>query len=149
MDDSPGADPAVPDYWYETSQGNDPNDAEAPVETHRSSPTGLAAYPDVTVVCGEPERDPDGPTTVVNPRVVVEVLGDGTEAYDRGQTLDHHRQIPSLAAVVLVSHRSPAIEIWDRGSAWRRREFGLGALADLPTLSAGLAVDEVYLGFKP
>jgi hypothetical protein len=56
-----------------------------------------------------------------------------------------------LAAVVLASHRSPAIEIWDRasGSAWRRREFGPGALADLPTLSAGLAVDEIYLGFKP
>lgn len=113
--------------------------------------TGLATYPDVTVVCGELERDPDGPTTVVNPRVVVEVLSDGTEAYDRGQKLDHYRQIPSLAAVVLVSHRSPAIEIWERGSGtvWRRREFGPGALANLPALSASLAVDEIYLGFKP
>ena len=114
--------------------------------------TGLATYPDVTVVCGELERDPDSPTTVVNPRVVVEVLSDGTEAYDRGQKLDHYRRIPSLAAVVLVSHRTPAIEIWERTSdgAWSRREFGSGQTADIEALpSARLPVDEVYMGFRP
>src|SRR3990172_3361666 len=41
--------------------------------------TGLATYPDVTVVCGPIERDPESPTTVVNPTLVVEVLSDGTE----------------------------------------------------------------------
>jgi Uma2 family endonuclease len=49
--------------------------------------TGLVTYPDVTVVCGELERDPDSPTTVANPRAVMEVLSEGTEAYDRGQRL--------------------------------------------------------------
>ena len=113
--------------------------------------TGLATYPDVTVVCGELERDPESPTTVVNPRAVVEVLSDGTEAYDRGQKLDHYRQIPSLAAVVLVSHRTPTIEVWERGpdSAWRRREFGPGQAADIQALPARLLVDEVYLGSEP
>ena len=47
----------------------------------------------------------------MNPRVVVEVLSDATEAYDRGEKLDHYRRIPSLAAVVFVSHRSRKIEI--------------------------------------
>jgi len=95
--------------------------------------TGLATYPDVTVVCGELERDPESPATVVNPRVVVEVLSDGTEAYDRGQKLDHYRRIPSLAAVVLVSHRAPAIEVWERTSdgPWARREFGTGQAAEI------------------
>jgi hypothetical protein len=37
VDDIPGADPAVPDYWYETSQGNDLNDAGAPTGTVRFS----------------------------------------------------------------------------------------------------------------
>ena len=113
--------------------------------------TGLATYPDVTVICGELERDPDSPTTAVNPRVVVEVLSDGTETYDRGQKLDHYRRIPSLAAVVLVSHRSPTIEVWERTSdgAWRSQEFGPGQAAEIGALPAHLLVDEVYLGFRP
>lgn len=113
--------------------------------------TGLATYPDVTVVCGALERDPESQTTVVNPRVVVEVLSDGTEAYDRGQKLDQFRQIPSLAAAVLVSHREPSIEVWERSTAgaWRRRAFGPGQLAEIEALSARLAVDEIYLGFRP
>ena len=113
--------------------------------------TGLATYPDVTVICAELERDPESPTTAVNPRVVVEVPSDGTEAYDRGQKLDHYRRIPSLAAVVLVSHRTPMIEVWDRAAdgAWRRREFGPGQAAEIEALPAHLLVDEVYLGFRP
>jgi Uma2 family endonuclease len=113
--------------------------------------SGLATYPDVTVICGELERDPESPTTAVNPRVVVEVLSEGTEAYDRGQKLEHYRRIPSLAAVVLVSHRTPAIEVWERASdeTWRRREFGPAEEAVIEALPARLPVDEVYLGFRP
>jgi Uma2 family endonuclease len=111
--------------------------------------TGLATYPDVTVVCGDLERDPESRATVVNPRVVVEILSDGTEAYDRGQKLDHYRRIPSLAAVVLVSHRTPAIEVHERmpDGAWRRREFSAGHTAEIEALPARLVVDEVYLTF--
>ncbi len=113
--------------------------------------TGLATYPDATVVCGEVERDPESATTVVNPRVVVEVLSDATEAYDRGQKLDHYRRIPSLAAVVLVSHREPMIEVWERTAegAWRRGESRIGQTAVIEALPARLVVDEVYLGFRP
>jgi Putative restriction endonuclease len=59
----------------------------------RSLATGLTTYPDVTVVCGGLQRDPESPTTVVNPSLVVEVTSDGTEAYDRGEMLEHHQGI--------------------------------------------------------
>jgi len=113
--------------------------------------TGLATYPDVTVVCGEVERDPESATSVVNPRVVVEVLSDATEAYDRGQKLDHYRRIPSLAAVVLVSHREPVIEVWERAAegAWRRGECRTGQTAVIEALSTRLVVDEIFEGFRP
>ena len=108
--------------------------------------TGLATYPDVTVVCGEPERDPESPTTIANPRVVVEVLSDSTIDYDRGEKLQQYRQIPSLAAVVLVWHRQPRIEVWARGEAdaWAMHEAHAGERADVAAIACTLVVDEVY-----
>jgi Uma2 family endonuclease len=116
----------------------------------RARATGLATYPDVTVVCGELERDPESPTTLVNPRVVVEVTSDGTEAYDRGRKLEHYRGIPSLVAVVIVSHRAQAVEVWERTAddTWRCRAFGPGQIAHIDALHARLPVDEVYLGVQ-
>lgn len=117
----------------------------------RALATGLATYPDVTVVCGELERDPESPTTIVNPRLVVEVTSDGTDAYDRGRKLDHYRGIPSLVAVVIVSHRASAVEAWERmaDDTWRSRTFGQGQIAHLDALPVRLPVDEVYLGVRP
>src|SRR5262249_35971657 len=69
--------------------------------------TGLATYPDITVVCGTLERDPESEVTVVNPVVLVEVLSKRTETYDRGEKFDHYRHIPSLKEYVLVAHDKP------------------------------------------
>ncbi len=112
--------------------------------------TGLATYPDVTVVCGALERDPESPSTVVNPRVVVEVSSDGTEAYDRGEKLDHYRAIPSLRGVVLLSHREPRIEVWERvpAGAWSQRTSCSGEIANIESLPARLVVDEIYLASR-
>src|SRR2546428_8177830 len=54
--------------------------------------TGVATYPDVTVVCGSVETAAEDPRAVTNPTVIAEVLGDSTEAYDRGdkfELIDH------------------------------------------------------------
>ena len=87
----------------------------------------------------------------MNPRAVVQVLSDSTEAYDRGQKLDRYRHIPALAAVVLVSHRAPAIEVWERSreGTWLRREFGPGQVVQIPALPVRLLVDEIYLALRP
>ncbi|MGH7818874.1 MAG: Uma2 family endonuclease [Candidatus Binatia bacterium] len=107
--------------------------------------TGLATYPDVTVVCGPTERDPESATRVVNPRVVVEVLSDGTEEYDRGEKLEHYKKAPSLMAVVLVSHRERKIEVWTRReSAWDVAVHGSGEVARLSPLDCSLDVDSIY-----
>jgi Uma2 family endonuclease len=56
------------------------------------------------VICGTAERDPESPTHVTNPKLVVEVLSPGTAAYDRGEKLAHYQRVPSLEAVVLFDH---------------------------------------------
>jgi Uma2 family endonuclease len=109
---------------------------------------GLATYPDVSVVCGRSERDPDSPTTVTNPKVLVEVTSDGTEHCDHGPKLEHDHQIPSLEAVVVVSHRERRVEVWLRAEGhWTRADWGQGgtaAVAALAALAASIDVDALY-----
>lgn len=107
--------------------------------------TGLATYPDVTVVCGPSERDPASHTHVTNPKLVVEVLSPATAEYDRGKKLEQYQRIDSLEAVVLVDHERPRIELWTRGPAgWQRAAFGAGEVVPLPAIRCTLPVDEVY-----
>jgi Uma2 family endonuclease len=107
--------------------------------------TGLATYPDVTVICGPSERDPNSPTHVTNPKLVVEVLSTSTADYDRGEKVQHYQQIPSLAAILLVDHESERIDLWTRSAGvWQARSFGTGEIVPLDTLGAALPVDEVY-----
>lgn len=107
--------------------------------------TGLATYPDVTVICGPSERDPESATHVTNPKLVVEVLSNSTADYDRGEKLEHYRQIPSLEGVVLVDHERERIDLWTRsGGTWGARSFGAGEIVPLDMVGAALSVDEVY-----
>jgi Uma2 family endonuclease len=107
--------------------------------------TGLATYPDVTVVCGPSARDPESATHVTNPRLVVEVTSPSTADYDRSEKLQHYQQIPSLAAIVLVAHEQSRIELWTRGgTGWERRAFGAGEAVPLEAIACELTVDDVY-----
>lgn len=108
--------------------------------------TGLATYPDASVVCGPAERDPDKKTNVTNPHVLVEITSDGTEHYDRGEKLEHYKKIPSLRAVVIVSHREALVEVWARervGADWTRLEARAGQRAQVAALDCSLDVDAI------
>jgi len=117
----------------------------------RALATGLTTYPDVTVVCGPYETDPQDKNTIVNPRVVVEITSDSTVDYDRADKLESYQRIPSLQAVVLVSHREHLLEVFERqsGSTWRRTEARRGESLVIAALGATLAVDDVYLAVTP
>jgi len=111
----------------------------------RVAATGLATYPDVTVVCGTVEPDPEDRNAATNPKVVVEVLSDATEEYDRGEKLVHYKRIPSLDAVILVAQPTRRIEVWQReGGEWIVAEGGPGATLALKTVPCTLSVDALY-----
>src|SRR6266404_330901 len=109
--------------------------------------TGLQTYPDVSVVCGpqrflDEERD-----TLLNPVVIVEVLSDSTEAYDRGKKFEQYRQIPSCREYLLVSQKEPRIEQFIRQAQgeWLLKEaVGLKAELNVPTLGIVLPLAEVF-----
>lgn len=108
--------------------------------------TGLSTYPDVSVVCGTMETAPEDPHALTNPIVLVEVLHDSTEAYDRGDKFAHYRRIASLRAYVVVSCDEPRIEVYRRAAAghWELTEARAGERAEIAPLAIGLDVSDIY-----
>ena len=107
--------------------------------------TGLATYPDASVICGRVQLDPADPkhTTVLNPRVLVEVVSPSTEKYDRGEKFEHYKRIPSLKEVVFVATKDQHIEVFRKSAGgWRRHEYR--DVAPLVSLAVELPLSEVY-----
>ena len=79
-------------------------------------PTGLYTYPDAAIVCDGPRFEDNVFDTLLNPQVVMEVLSDSTEKYDRGAKFRHYRQIASLKEYLLVAQDRPLVERYTRNS---------------------------------
>ena len=107
-------------------------------------------YPDATVFCGQPLFTDSVRDTLVNPRLVVEVLSDSTEAYDRGDKFAAYRSIPSLEEYVLASQKEPRVEVFSRqpDGGWALRIYGPGDRAVLGSLDCSIEVDRSYEGLK-
>jgi Uma2 family endonuclease len=78
------------------------------------SATGLYTYPDIAAVCDEPRFEDAHFDTLLNPQLIIEVLSDSTESYDRGKKFAHYRAIDSLREYVLVSQTECRIERFTR-----------------------------------
>jgi len=76
--------------------------------------TGLYTYPDIAIVCDEPQFEDAALDTLLNPRALMEVLSDSTEKYDRGAKFGHYRQLPSLQEYILVAQDKPLVERYCR-----------------------------------
>jgi Uma2 family endonuclease len=73
----------------------------------------------------------------LNPTVIVEVLSDSTEKYDRGVKSSHYRRVPSLKELVLISQDRPMVE------CYRRHEEGGWLLTEASALEQELVLDSV------
>jgi Uma2 family endonuclease len=105
-----------------------------------------ATYPDVFVVCGDPERDPDDDHAVVNPTLIVEVLSDSSRESDRTDKFAAYRRLGSLREYVLVSQRERRIEVYRRdGRRWYLDELRSGEQLHIESLAIDLSVDDVYV----
>lgn len=112
----------------------------------RVGSTGGTFYPDLSVVCGKLGTATDDPQAIANPIVLVEVLSEGTEAYDRGAKAGHYRRLPSLKEYVLVSQLEWRIEVQrlnERGT-WELHFFGPGDRVELTSLGVSFTLDAVY-----
>jgi len=109
--------------------------------------TGLYTYPDLVVVCGEPEFKNNVFDTLLNPILLVEVLSDSTEGYDRGKKFQHYRSIESLREYVLISQDEARIEKYVKNGDgfWLLSEaVGLDAEIEFSSIECRIALAEVY-----
>lgn len=106
---------------------------------------GRYVYPDLSVAC-DPVFDDGTADVLLNPLLIVEVLSDSTESYDRGEKFFHYRRIPSLCEYVLVSQEACQVERYVReGDVWRFTSLDdLDATLALTSVDAEIPLRRIY-----
>lgn len=112
-----------------------------------------AVYPDVTVVCEKPEFWNDRRDLILNPVLVIEVLSESTESYDRGEKFNQYCSLPSLREYVLVSEEKAQVESFylhdPEANLWKiTRAAGLESSIDLPSVGVKLLLKDLYKGIE-
>jgi len=113
----------------------------------RTPATGLFTYPDVVVVCGEPQFDDKEFDTLLNPTLIVEVLSRSTASYDKGGKFADYRTIESLREYVMVAQDRYEIEHHAKQTdgRWVLTDVrGLDANVELGSIECTRSVREIY-----
>lgn len=118
-----------------------------PPEMRVKSAPGRYVYPDVSALCVEPRFEDDQFDTLLNPQLVIEVLSDSTEKYDRGKKFDAYRSIASLKDYVLVSQSEVLVEHFSRrdDGSWLLHVLREGDRLELPGVGCAIDLNEIYL----
>jgi Uma2 family endonuclease len=111
------------------------------------SSTGKYTYPDVVVACAEESFDDAEKDTLLNPVLIIEVLSESTEAYDRGKKFEQYQQIESLTEYVLITQEPYRVEQYVRQSnrEWRYSEYhNAEDIVRISVIGCELALKDVY-----
>jgi Uma2 family endonuclease len=110
------------------------------------SATGLYVYPDVLAACEPALAEDEHRDTLLNPAMIVEVMSDATEAWDRGDKFRNYRRMESLREYILVDQGQPLVEQYVRsGERWTLRVLeGLAATLAVETLGCTITLAEIY-----
>jgi Uma2 family endonuclease len=107
----------------------------------------LYVYPDIVMVCGEPQFEDGVFDTLQNPHLVIEVLSESTEHIDRGAKFSAYRALPSLWGYILISQVQAKVEYFyrDDNGMWTIGEANeLSESIPLARLDESLPLDEIY-----
>ena len=113
----------------------------------RVTPVGLYTYPDVVVVCGEPQFLDENRDTLLNPTVIVEILSESTQAYDRGQKFELYSSLDSLAEYLMISSLRVRAERFTRqtdGEWLLTIKSSLEDSLELQSIGCRLALADLY-----
>lgn len=109
---------------------------------------GMISYPDIVVICGEPEYHDKHRDVVLNPTVIIEVLSESTEEFDRGVKFMRYRNFnESLSDYILVSQDEPLIEhyIKQKNGDWLLKEYqGLDTTFQIASINCFFTLKDIY-----
>jgi Uma2 family endonuclease len=108
----------------------------------------LYTYPDVSVICGEPQFTDDHFDVVTNPTVLVEVLSKSTKDYDRSEKFRLYRDIETLQSYILISSDSLLVEVFTKkqNNLWELRIYDkIEENMNIAVLEAEIPIQELYL----
>jgi Uma2 family endonuclease len=106
-------------------------------------------YPDVMIVQGQPIPYENRTDTLVNPRLIIEVLSKSTEEYDQGDKFKFYRSIPHLQEYLLISQYELEIQHYARtdDNFWMYRTYeALDDAIALTSIDIEITVADIYAG---
>lgn len=109
-------------------------------------PDGLFTYPDISALCGEEKILDEKEDTLLNPSLIIEVLSESTENYDRGKKFMLYHELESLQEYVLVSSDYKKVEIFRRtaNNQWLLSDIKENEPVVFETVQCSLSFDEIY-----
>jgi Uma2 family endonuclease len=111
----------------------------------------LFTYPDLSVVCGDPEYLNNDELNLLNPTVIFEVLSPSTQSYDKGEKFSLYRDIPTLKEYVLVDPDHIWADVFhlnERGH-WQLTEYrSITETLQIKAIKVSLKMSIVYEGTK-
>jgi Uma2 family endonuclease len=118
------------------------NDVVLWLPTYRKS-----TYPDLMIPAGEAETLPERPNVILNPSVIIEVLSDSTEAYDRGDKFQLYRSLTSFREYVLISQNVMHVDqfVKTEGGQWLLSYYDSeNAVLKLETVPFEISLKNLY-----
>jgi Uma2 family endonuclease len=103
-------------------------------------------YPDASVICDE--RDRNTTQYITYPCLIVEVLSDSTEAYDRGGKFRMYRNNPVLQDYLLVSTAKIEMDLYHKNDTgdWVIINYQVGDIVELKSIDLSFPIEQVYRG---
>lgn len=118
-----------------------PSDLKIHVQTKSSF-----VYPDLSIICDGLQFYKDRNDIVTNPSVIIEVMSQHTERYDRGKKFMLYRQLPSVKEYVLISSMEARVEKFSKTpDAWTMKEYSDGeSILQIDSIEYRIAISEIY-----
>ncbi|MEO0376864.1 MAG: Uma2 family endonuclease [Cyanobacteria bacterium P01_A01_bin.17] len=108
--------------------------------------TSNYTYPDASVTCDD--RDKTTSQYIAYPCLIVEVLSESTEAYDRGGKFRLYRQNPALQDYLLVSPTRIEMDLYHKTETgqWMILNYQPGDTVDFKSINLSFPIEQVYRG---
>jgi Uma2 family endonuclease len=109
--------------------------------------SGLYAYPDCSVICGDLQYADSQPDVILNPLVIVEVLSPSTEGYDRGKKFELYRAIVAFREYLIIHQDRRHVEHYSRqdDASWLLRDYaGPNDVVTIARLNIQIPLADLY-----